>query len=106
MTAKEISEKKIALRSRTQELMIFANKILVKREDYTQESEDMGCWGRRKHSKRITKDTKKLKIEYHKLEKELEVYDVENTLKANPLADCCKLILGINKSYISELYSV
>lgn len=104
LSAKEIAEKKIALRSKTEELMKYAEVILDMRENYNEEEEDLGCWGKRKKIKKIEKETKILKVEYYKLEQELEIYDVENTLKANPVADFFKLILGIFLSFISFLF--
>lgn len=93
-SAKEMAEKTVALRTRTQELLLFAKKIQDDRENFSTEKTEMGCCSKMGKTRKIEKMTKKLKVEYHKLEQHLEIYDLENTLTANPLVACLKLVLG------------
>lgn len=93
-SAKEMAEKTVALRTRTQELLLFARKIQDDRENFSTEKTEMGCCSKMGKTRKIEKMTKKLKVEYHKLEQHLEIYDLENTLTANPLVACLKLVLG------------
>lgn len=96
-----MAEKTVALRTRTHELLLFARKIQDDRENFTADKSDMGCCSKMSKTRKIEKMTKKLKVEYHKLEHHLEIYDLENTLTANPLVACLKLVLGT----IFSLYS-
>ena len=80
-----MAQKKIVLRRRTEELLYMAKGIMVKQENFEENKDDIGFCSKMKKSRGIEKTQKKLKVEYFKLEKELEVYDIENTLTANPL---------------------
>ena len=82
----------------------MAKGILVKQETFEENMDDIGFCSKMKKSRGIEKTRKKLKVEYFKLEKELEVYDIENTLTANPLVDLLKLILGIILSILSLFF--
>jgi hypothetical protein len=99
-----MAEKKMVLRRRTEELMYMAKGILAKHEEFEDQKDDVGFCQRFKKSKGIKNKKKELKVEYIKLEKELEVYDIENTLKANPLLDVLKLVLGIVLSVLSLIF--
>jgi hypothetical protein len=99
-----MAEKKMVLRRRTEELLYFAKGILVKQEDFEENKDDIGFCQRFSKSNGINSKRKKLKVEYIKLEKALEVYDIENTLKANPVLSVFKLILGILLSIVSLIF--
>lgn len=94
----------MVLRRRTEELLYFAKGILVKQEDFEENKDDIGCCQKLSKSKGIKNKRKELRIEYFKLEKELETYDIENTLTANPVLDVFKLILGILLSILSLIF--
>lgn len=104
LSAKQTAQKKMVLRRRTEELLYFAKGILVKQEDFEENKDDVGFCQRFRKSNGIESKRKKLKVEYIKLEKELEIYDIENTLKANPVLDVFKLILGILLSVLSLIF--
>ena len=95
-----MAEKKIVLKTKTNELLIFSKSILNQAEQFEEDKDDLGWCHRYSLNKKIKKKQEKLKLEYIKLEKQLEIYDLENTLKANPLLDLGQLIGGIILSII------
>ena len=99
-----MADKKAVLRRRTEELMYFARGILAKHEEFEDQKDDVGFCQHFRKSKGINDKKKQLKVEYIKLEKELEIYDIENTLKANPLVDVFKLITGILLAIFSLVF--
>ena len=94
MPAQEMAEKKVALRMRTQELLMFAKNIELNQENFDEESEDLGWFKKSKKNRSLKKKMSELKKNFYILENELEVYDIENTLTANPLTACLKLFIG------------
>lgn len=84
--------------------MYFAKGILAKQEDFEENKDDIGCFSKMRKSRGIRAKRKELRIEYFKLEKELEIYDIENTLTANPVLQVFKLILGIFLSILSLIF--
>ena len=94
----------MVLRRRTEELLYMAKGIVARQEEFEESRDDVGFCGRLRKSRSINDKRKLLKVEYFKLEKELEVYDIENTLKANPLVDILKLILGIFLAILSLIF--
>ena len=100
LKAKEISEKKMVLRRKTEELLIHAKNIKHQYEQYEEDKDDFGWCLKRSIKRKNERKWKELKVEYQKLEKQLEVYDLEITLKANPLLDLAQFVGGVLLSII------
>jgi len=98
-TASEIAERKVGLRRRTEELLLFAERLKTEIEESSEENK--GFFSRAKQSRELEKKENKLVTEIYKLEEEFEVYEVEETLRSNPIVDVLKLILGILLAVVS-----
>lgn len=94
----------MVLRRRTEELMFFAKGILAKQEAFEEDKDEFGFCKKMRKSKGIKQKRKQLRVEYFKLEKELEIFDLENTLTANPVLDVLKLIGGILLAVLSLIF--
>lgn len=94
-SAKSLAEKKTVLKFRTQELMLLARGTLAEQEDFDENKEDYGWCYRYSFTNKLKDKKKNLKVEFHKLERQLEIFEMENHLTANPLLDVLQLIGGI-----------
>lgn len=100
LSAKVTAEKKSVLRRRTHELLIFARTIHSRQEQFEEDKDDLGWCFRRRVKNKIARDKKKLSIEYLKLEKEIQIFQLEMSLRANPLLDVLQLVGGILLSIV------
>ena len=64
LSAKEMAQKKIVLRRRTEELLYMAKGIMVKQETFEENKDDIGFCSKMKKSRGIDSKRKKLKVEY------------------------------------------
>lgn len=92
--AKEIAERKVALRRRAEELLLFTKTIEERSETYEEDKAEKGFFSRWKTRRNIRSNEGELRKEVYKLDEEFEIYELEATLKANPIWDWFKLILG------------
>ncbi len=99
-SAREMAEKKIALRTKCEELMVFSKQIEEKSEDL--ETED-GFWSKRKLKRSIGKKGKTLQKELYMLEEEYEIFEAEEKLTANPVWALIKMLLGCLLAIVSFL---
>ena len=102
-SAREMAERKVALRRRTEELLEFARNIQEKVDDVEEHGGERGVFSRWRENRFIGQKDKKLTSEVYKLEEEFEIWEVENNLSANPLWSILKLALGIIFGMISLL---
>jgi len=93
--AKEIAERKIALRRRAEELLLFTKTIDERNETHEEEKEDKGFFSRWSDKRHIRKNEKELRKEMFKLDEEFEIFEVESNLTANPIWDYLKFFAGI-----------
>lgn len=93
--AKEMAERKVALRRRAEELLMFAKIVEEKTDGAEEEDQEKGFFGKWKSKRSIKSKEKKLSSELFKLEEEFEIYEIESNLSANPIWDVLKLIFGI-----------
>jgi LMBR1 domain-containing protein 1 len=97
----EMAERKVALRRRAEELMKFAQGIQTDAEEKEDDEEKKGFFKRWKEKRQIQGKEKKLTAELYKLEQEFEIWEVENSLSANPIWPALKLAAGIFFAIIS-----
>jgi hypothetical protein len=86
--------------------LFFAKGTLAEQEDFDDNKEDYGWCQKRSMAKKLKTKKKQLKVELHKLEQQLEVYEMENTLTANPLLDVLQLIGGILLAIVGFVFLV
>lgn len=93
-SAKEIAERKVALRRRTEELLLFAKSIEDKNESFKEEADQKGFFSKWRGKRSIRHNEKELNKEVYKLEEEFEIFEIEQNLTANPIWEIIKLIIG------------
>lgn len=84
-SAKEIAERKVALRRRTEELLLFAKSIEDKNESFKEEADQKGFFSKWRGKRSIRHNEKELNKEVYKLEEEFEIFEIEQNLTANPI---------------------
>lgn len=96
--ALEMAEKKVALRRRCEELLAFTKGV----EGMALDGEEAaGAFSKWRAGRQIKTKEGKLQKELYLLEQEMEIYELESQLKANPLTDALKLALGVFLAFIS-----
>lgn len=96
--ALEMAEKKVALRRRCEELISFTKNV----EGTMLDSEEGGnIFSKWRAGRKVKNNEGKLQKELYLLEQEIEIYELESELKANPLWDIAKLVLGTFLAIIS-----
>jgi hypothetical protein len=94
----------VVLRRKTEELLIYAKTVMYQHEQFEEDKDDLGWCLKRSIKRKNEQKWKELKVEYLKLEKQLEVYDLENSLKANPLLDLAQLVGGLLLSIVGLVF--
>ena len=100
-SASEIAERKVALRRRSEELLVFARRIQGEAEEREERGEKKGFFKRWGETRKIKRDEKELASEMYKLDQEFEIFEAENALSANPIWPVLKLVAGMLFSIIS-----
>ncbi len=92
-SAREIAERKVMLRTRAQELMTYVENLKDLQEDQA-ESGGRGFFSNWSEKRAMKKKENQLKREMIKLEKEHEIFEIEQNLSANPVTIFLNLLLG------------
>lgn len=100
-SAREIAERKVALRKTTETLLSYARQVLERSSETENEESDKGLIQRWRDKRSLSKRESKLASEVYKLELEYDIFEAENSLSANPIIDYLKLLLGMIMMLIS-----
>lgn len=75
--------------------------VHFRHDQFEEDKDDLGWCHRRRLKNKNAQEKKELDLEYLKLEKQLKIFQVEVSLRANPILDLLQLVGGILLSIVS-----